>query len=152
MTSAFSWQNSISLCPATFCTPRPNFACYSRCFLTSYFCIPVPYNEKGIFWECYFQKVLQIFIEPFTSASSALLFGAQTWITVILNDLPWKQQRSSDCLCDSCLSSRHQSRSSSQALLSFSLYTLCLDHLGWAPIPQIPISESFICSFICFMI
>ena len=25
MTSAFSWQNSISLWPASFCTPRPNF-------------------------------------------------------------------------------------------------------------------------------
>ena len=24
MTSAFSWQNSISICPALFCTPRPN--------------------------------------------------------------------------------------------------------------------------------
>ena len=24
MTSAFSWQNSISLCPASFCFPRPN--------------------------------------------------------------------------------------------------------------------------------
>ena len=24
MTSAFSWQNSISLCPALFCTLRPN--------------------------------------------------------------------------------------------------------------------------------
>jgi len=24
MTSLFSWQNSISLCPASFCTPRPN--------------------------------------------------------------------------------------------------------------------------------
>ena len=24
MTSAFSWQNSISLCPASFCTPQPN--------------------------------------------------------------------------------------------------------------------------------
>ena len=24
MTSAFSWQNSISLCPASFCTPGPN--------------------------------------------------------------------------------------------------------------------------------
>ena len=23
MTSAFSWQNTISLCPASFCTPRP---------------------------------------------------------------------------------------------------------------------------------
>ena len=25
MTSAFSWQNSVSLCPTSFCTPRPNF-------------------------------------------------------------------------------------------------------------------------------
>ena len=25
MTSAFSWQNSISLCPASFRIPRPNF-------------------------------------------------------------------------------------------------------------------------------
>ena len=24
MISAFSWQNSVSLCPASFCTPRPN--------------------------------------------------------------------------------------------------------------------------------
>ena len=29
---------------------KAKFACYSRCFLTSYFCIPVPYNEKDIFW------------------------------------------------------------------------------------------------------
>ena len=29
---------------------RAKFACYSRCFLTSYFCIPVPYNEKHIFF------------------------------------------------------------------------------------------------------
>ena len=30
---------------------KAKFACYSRCFLTSYFCIPVPYNEKGhLFW------------------------------------------------------------------------------------------------------
>ena len=47
MTSAFSWQNSLSLCfiPHS----KAKFACYSRCFLTSYFCIPVPYNENYIF-------------------------------------------------------------------------------------------------------
>ena len=27
---------------------KAKFACYSRCFLTSYFCIPVPYNVKDI--------------------------------------------------------------------------------------------------------
>ena len=32
--------------------PKAKFACYSRCFLTSYFCIPVPYDEKDIFFGC----------------------------------------------------------------------------------------------------
>ena len=49
MTSAFSWQNSISLCLLN-SVPKAKFACYSRCFLTSYFCIPVPYNEEDIFF------------------------------------------------------------------------------------------------------
>ena len=49
MTSVFSWQNSIT--PAVCFIPysKAKFACYSRCFLTSYFCIPVPYNDKEIF-------------------------------------------------------------------------------------------------------
>ena len=29
---------------------KAKFACYYRCYLTSYFCIPVPYNEKDIFF------------------------------------------------------------------------------------------------------
>ena len=29
---------------------KAKFSCYSRCFLTSYFCIPVPYDEKDIFF------------------------------------------------------------------------------------------------------
>ena len=35
-------------------------------FIDCNFCIPFPYNEKDIFWGCQFQKVLQIFVEPFT--------------------------------------------------------------------------------------
>ena len=31
-------------------TSKAKFACYSRYFLTSYFCILVPYNEKDIFF------------------------------------------------------------------------------------------------------
>ena len=27
---------------------KAKFACYSRCFLTSYFCIPVPYNAEKV--------------------------------------------------------------------------------------------------------
>ena len=50
MTSAFSWQNCVSLWPASFCTPRSNLPVTPGYLLTTYFCIPVPYNEKGIFY------------------------------------------------------------------------------------------------------
>ena len=65
MTSVFSWQNSYYPLPCFILYSKAKFACYSRCFLTSYFCIPVPSNEKDIYFACYFQKVLQVFIEPF---------------------------------------------------------------------------------------
>ena len=49
MTSTFSWQNSdrVSTCFVLYSMAK--FVCYSRYLLTSYFCIPVPYNEKDIF-------------------------------------------------------------------------------------------------------
>ena len=72
---------------------KDKFVCYSRCFLTSYFCIPVPYNAKDIFVGCQFQKVFYRSSQSHsTSASSAFLAGAQTWITVTLNGLPWKSK------------------------------------------------------------
>ena len=64
MTSVFSWQNYQPL-PCFILYSKAKFSGYSRCFLTSYFCIPVPYNEKDIFFGCQFQKVLQAFIELF---------------------------------------------------------------------------------------
>ena len=64
MTSAFSWQNCQPLPYFILCS-KAIFVCYSRYLLTSYFCIPVPYNEKDIFFGCQFQKVLQDFIELF---------------------------------------------------------------------------------------
>ena len=49
MTSAFSWQNSVSLlCSILYSKTQP--ACYSRNLLTSCFCISVPYDEKDIFF------------------------------------------------------------------------------------------------------
>ena len=63
MTSAFSWQNCQTLtCFVLY--SKDKFACYSRYLLTFYVCIPVPYNEKDIFFENQFQKVLYVFIEP----------------------------------------------------------------------------------------
>ena len=53
MTSVFSWQNSVSLClPCFFLQSKSYFACFSRYLLLSYFCIPVPYNERDNFFGC----------------------------------------------------------------------------------------------------
>ena len=83
---------------AIFCQPficfilysKAKLACYCRYFLTFYFCISVPYDEKDVFFERQFQKILQVFIELFNFSFLALVVGAQTWITVMLNGLPWK--------------------------------------------------------------
>ena len=57
--------NCVSLCPASFCTLRPRLACYSEYLLTSYFCIPIPYDGKYIFWNkprsfCHFWNCTQV--------------------------------------------------------------------------------------------
>ena len=49
MTTVFSWQNSVTLSFASFLYSQAKFARYSRYLLTSYFCIPVPCDEKDIF-------------------------------------------------------------------------------------------------------
>ena len=50
---------------------KAKFAYYTRYLLSSYFCIPVSYKEKVIFFSfffffwCSFQKLLQVFIDMF---------------------------------------------------------------------------------------
>ena len=46
MTSAFSWQNSVSLSPASHCTPRSHLPVTPSLD----FSIPVPYDEKDIYF------------------------------------------------------------------------------------------------------
>ena len=84
---------------AEFYQPLPSFilyskaklACYSKCLLTSYFSIPVPYDEKDIFFGVSSRKSCRYSQNRSTSASLALVGGTQTCITVILNRLLWKQ-------------------------------------------------------------
>ena len=52
----FTMTNVLSL-PCFILYSKVKLACYSRCLFTSYFCIPVPYNEKDIFWEALFLEV-----------------------------------------------------------------------------------------------
>ena len=70
-TSAFSWPNSISLCPSSFCTPRPNLP-VTPGLLNSCFYIPVPYDEKDIFSLV---LVLEVFIELFNFHFSLSYWG-----------------------------------------------------------------------------
>ena len=50
----------------------------------------IPSSEKDIFWGVS-SRSGRSSLNHSTSASSALLVGAKTWITVMLNGLPWKQ-------------------------------------------------------------
>ena len=49
MTSAFSWQNSISLCPASFCIPRPNLPVTPGVSWLSTFAFQSPVMERTSF-------------------------------------------------------------------------------------------------------
>ena len=72
--------------------PLPCFILYSKALptclhlLTSYFCIPVPYDEKDSFFWCQLQNVLQVFIEPFYFS----FFSIVVWgINLDYCDIEW---------------------------------------------------------------
>ena len=85
MTGVFYWQNSVSLCLASFCAPSPNMP-VTPGVSTSYFCVPFPYDEKDIFFGCQFQKGLQVFAEPFNFS----FFSITGWhIDLDYCDIEW---------------------------------------------------------------
>ena len=92
MTSAFSWQNSISPCPASFCTPRPNLPVTPRVSRLPTFAFQSPVMKRTSFFGVSSRKSYRSSQNCSASASSALLAGSQTWITVLLNSLPWKRR------------------------------------------------------------
>ena len=55
MTSAFSWQNSVSLCPASFCTRRPNLPATPSISWLS--CIGSFCSFKAVLSNCIFQSI-----------------------------------------------------------------------------------------------
>ena len=50
MISAFSWQNSISLCPASVCTPRPNLLVTPGVSWLPTFAFQSPIMKRTSFW------------------------------------------------------------------------------------------------------
>ena len=83
---------------AKFCQPLPCFilyskaklACYSRYLLTSYLAFQSPMMKRTSFFGVSSRRSCRSSQNCSTSFSVALLVEAQTWITVILNGLPWK--------------------------------------------------------------
>ena len=91
MTSVFSWQNSVSLCPAAFCTSRPNLPLTLGISSLPIFVLPSLRMKRTSFFGVSSRKSCSSFLSCSSSTSSALMVGAQTWITVMLNGLPQKR-------------------------------------------------------------
>ena len=77
---------------------KAKLACYSRYFLTSYFCIPILHDEKDIFFGVSSRKSRRSSLNHSNSVYSALLVGiewdycdiewfAWKWIEIILLSL-----------------------------------------------------------------
>ena len=90
MTSVFSWQNSIGLCPASSRTPRPNMPVTPGISWLPTFSFQSPVMKRTSCLAVSSRKSCGSSQNHSSSAFSALLFKAQTWITLILNGLPWK--------------------------------------------------------------
>ena len=90
MTSEFSWQNSVSLWPASFCTPRPNLPVTLDISWLPIFAFQSPIMKRTSFMGVNSRTYCRSSQNCSNSASSALRLG-HSWITVILNGLPWKR-------------------------------------------------------------
>ena len=90
MISAFSWQNSVTLRPASFCTIRTNLPVTPGISSLPTFAFQSSMMKRTSFSGVSSRRSCRSSYNHPTSASSALLVGAQTWITMILNDVPGK--------------------------------------------------------------
>ena len=78
LTSAFSWQNSVSLCPASFCTPRPNLPVTPGISWLPTFTFQSPIMKRTSFWGVSSRSSYRSSKNHSTSASLVLLVGAET--------------------------------------------------------------------------
>ena len=76
MTSVFSWQNSISLHPASFCTPRSNLPVIPGVSWLHTFAFQPPIMKRTSFFSVISKRSCESSKNHSTSASSALLVRA----------------------------------------------------------------------------
>ena len=75
MTGVFPWQNSVSLCAASFCTPRPNLYVTSDVFSLPTFAFQSPMMKRTSFFGVSSRRSYRSSQNYLASASSALMFG-----------------------------------------------------------------------------
>ena len=88
MTSAFSWQHSVRLCPASFCTPRPTLPVNTSISLLSTFALQVSMMKRTSLLVLVLEGLVGL--HRTSQIQFHLPFYPQTWITVMLNGLLWK--------------------------------------------------------------
>ena len=89
----FSWQNSVNLCPASFSTPGTNLPVTPGISWLPNFSFQSPMMKRASFLGVSSRRSRRSSHNLSISASSALLEGTLTSITMILNGLPWNEQR-----------------------------------------------------------
>ena len=86
LTSAFSWQNFVSLCPASFCTPRPNLPVTPGISWLPTFAFQSPIMKRTSFQDVSSRRSCRSFIEPFNFS----FFSITGWgIDLDYCDIEW---------------------------------------------------------------
>ena len=76
MTTVFSWQNSVNLCPASFCTPRPNLPIIPGISWLPIFAFQSSMRNRTSFLGVSSRRSYRSSLKRSTSASPVLLVGA----------------------------------------------------------------------------
>ena len=94
MTSAFSWKNSVSLCPSSFCTPKPNLPVIPGISWLPTFAFQSPVMKRTSFWLLDLEGLIGLYVRPFnlsffsiTGQGIDLYWMVWKWTEIILSFL-----------------------------------------------------------------
>ena len=97
ITNAISWQNSVRLCPASFCTPRPNLPVTPGRPDTDFLLL----HSSPLWWKEHFFFFLMLALEGLVGLHRTIQLHLflHSWLghrpgLLWLNGLSWKPQRS----------------------------------------------------------
>ena len=91
MTNAFSWQNSVSLCPFSFCTPRTNLPVTPGISWLPTFAFQFPMMKRTSFFDVSSRRSCRSSWNHSTSASSALWLGHRLGLLWYRMEYEWTE-------------------------------------------------------------